>query len=253
MSTYVAITRAEFEDWLNDIGFRGKWSLKSGTGGVYALELSDLVAVEINSTTGTRDSVRDVGEASMSVKLVAIGSGRVLNKKAQGQSHFARTLNWRKNWKAGIDRMQEAYIKAKEFYDRLASVEDPAEYMNSWLTLIERAPGWKTNTFLTDLHGKVSKGTILSPKQEAAIEKAVSDARETKPAAQEAVKGAGEHPFLAPLRKLYVAARQAPDTWTMDFAASLGQQVKAGRELSKSQIKVMLDKMSAYRIAPPEV
>jgi hypothetical protein len=121
--TYVQLTRDEFEEWLTrDLGFSpSEWRLKPGRGGVYQLFLSPTVAIEVNSTTGAQDAVMGRGNASMSLWLASRVNGKVLNKKAMGQSHFARTLNWRENWKKGVERMKDAYLKSKDFYDRLAS------------------------------------------------------------------------------------------------------------------------------------
>jgi len=246
-ATYTQISRSEFEDWLDAIGYRGKWAIKQNTGGVYWIHLSDFVAVEINSTTGSSDAVMERGEASMSLRLVSRVSGRVLNKKAMGQSHFARTLGWKKNWKTGVERMVEAYVKSKDFYDKIASVADLHEYKLNWLREIERVPTWKNINFLVDLHDKVNDGGVLSDKQEAAIRKMVDEV----PTPQETPATPEEHPLVAPLRLIYAAARRENDQWTMTFTQSVAGQIKAGRQLSEAQLRIVIDKARIYRVKLP--
>ncbi len=246
-ATYTQISRSEFEEWLDAIGYRGKWDIKQNTGGVYWIYLSEFVAVEINSTTGSSDTVMERGEASMSLRLVSRISGRVLNKKAMRQSHFARTTGWKKNWKTGVERMVEAYVKSKDFYDKIASVADLREYKQSWLREIERVPNWKNVNFLVDLRSKVEDGGVLSDKQEAAIRKMVDQA----PTPPETPTVPEEHPLVAPLRLIYAAARREDDQWTMTFAQSIAGQVKTGRQLSEAQMRIVIDKARVYKVKLP--
>jgi hypothetical protein len=248
--TYVQLTRDEFEEWLTrDLGFSpSEWRLKPGRGGVYQLFLSPTVAIEVNSTTGAQDAVMGRGNASMSLWLASRVNGKVLNKKAMGQSHFARTLNWRENWKKGVERMKDAYLKSKDFYDRLASIEDLDQYKQDTLALIERDPNWQNDPFLSDMHDKVQRGSILSEKQQAAVERS-APRQQARPPAQEApVAPAAEDPRLPALRELWVRARAARDEWTMDFAKSLGEQLKAGRRLSPRQVEVVESKAQQYGV-----
>ena len=232
-STYAQITRDEFEAWLDSLGFQGKWRVKPGRGGVYQVRLSDDVGLEINSTTGSGSEVMDVGQASMSVKLVSLTNGRTLNRKAQGQSHFARTTNWRKNWAVGVDRMRDAYMKAKDFYDNIARIEDLDAYKRDVLAAIEAAnPDWRADQFLSDLHEKVSKGGVLTPKQEAALSRMKPSRGPAAPAPSSPV---GEDDRLPMLRDLYVKARGRGDEWGMEFTKSIAEQIKAGRNLSPKQ------------------
>lgn len=234
MSTYVQITRDEFEAWLNSLGLT--WRVKAPqTGGVYQLFLSPDVTIEINSTTGRQDQVMALGRASMSLWLASRHTGRVLNGKAMGQSHFARTTNWRTNWVKGVDRMREAYIKAKDFYDTLAQIEDFAKYKQDTLALIESRANWRANAFLLELHGKVSNGGVLSKKQLGAVN--------AMP-----VEGA-EHELLPKLRVLWTRARASGDSWTMDFVKSLADQIKHGRELSQRQLSTLDAKLGSYGLS----
>lgn len=240
--TYTQLTRDDFEGWLtHDLGFsRSEWALKPGRGGVYQLFLSPTVAIEVNSTTGSQDAVMGRGSASMSLWLASRVNGKTLNKKAMGQSHFARTLNWRENWKKGVERMKDAYLKSKDFYDRLASIEDLDQYKRDTLALIESNEGWQSNTFLSDMHEKVQRGSILSEKQQAAL----APRRAPAPPAQ----GGAEDPRLKGMRELWSRANRSQDTWTADFVRSLAEQVKAGRHLSPKQKAILDDKARFYAV-----
>jgi hypothetical protein len=253
--TYTQLTRDEFEEWLTrDLGFSpSEWRLKPGRGGVYQLFLSPTVAIEVNSTTGTQDAVMGRGNASMSLWLASRINGKVLNKKAMGQAHFARTKNWRDNWKKGVERMKDAYIKLKDFYDRLASIEDLDQYKQDTLALIESNAGWQGNTFLSDMHEKVQRGSILSEKQQAAL----TPRRAPAPApvapaprapAPAAPVPAQEDPRLRGLRELWGRAQHERDGWTADFVQSIAQQIKAGRRLSPRQEEILDDKARYYGV-----
>lgn len=237
--TYTQLTREDFEGWLTrDLGFSpSEWRLKPGRGGVYQLFLSPTVAIEVNSTTGSQDAVMERGSASMSLWLASRVNGKVLNKKAMGQSHFARTLNWRDNWKKGVERMKDAYLKSKDFYDRLASIEDLDQYKRDTLALIESNDGWQNNTFLSDMHDKVQRGSILSEKQQAAL----APRRAPTPAA-------AEDPRIQGLRELWSRANRSQDKWTADFVRSIAEQLKAGRRLSPKQEALLDDKARFYAV-----
>jgi hypothetical protein len=177
------------------------------------------------------------GSASMSLWLASRVNGKVLNKKAMGQSHFARTLNWRDNWKKGVERMKDAYLKSKDFYDRLASIEDLDQYKRDTLALIESNDGWQNNTFLSDMHDKVQRGSILSEKQQAAL----APRRAPTPAA-------AEDPRIQGLRELWSRANRSQDKWTADFVRSIAEQLKAGRRLSPKQEALLDDKARFYAV-----
>ena len=247
--TYVQLTRDEFEDWLTrDLGFPpSDWRLKPGRGGVYQLFLSPTVAIEINSTTGAQDAVMDRGDASMSMWLASRVNGKVLNRKAMERSHFKRTKNWRKTWKEGIDSMKAAYLGAKDFYDRMASIEDLDTYKRDTIALIRRDPNWQSDTFLSDLHDKVQRGSILTEKQQAAVERTVAriDQRQTPPAPP---APPAEDARLPALRELWVRARAAQDEWTMGFAKSIAETIKAGRSLTPRQIETVESKAQQYNV-----
>lgn len=256
--TYVQLTRDEFEEWLTrDLGFSSsEWRLKPGRGGVYQLLLSPTVAIEINSTTGAQDAVMGRANASMSMWLASRMNGKVLNRKAMDRSHFKRTKNWRKTWKEGVDNMKSAYTKAKDFYDRIAAIEDLDQYKRDTLDIIERDPSWQSNDFLKDMHDKVQKGSVLSERQQAALERTSRPQARPAPVAPPApvvetpaaARQVEEDPRLPALRELWARARAARDQWTMEFVQSLGEQIKAGRRLSPRQTEIADEKARMYGV-----
>jgi len=251
-ATYVDISRPEFEEWLATQGRR--WSLKSGTSGIYQLHLSNSVAVEISSTLGRAGSNMGRANASMSMKLVSTVTGQTLNKKAQGQKYFTRTQNWRDNLAKGVERMKTAYKKASSFYEAIAEVEDREKYQKETLAAIESIDGWNSDRMLADFHSKVQGGGILSKKQKAAIDRASASERKVAPRGPEpSPEPQGLTPkqeaFLGRLRDLYRAARDEGDDWTMNFARDIGEKLKAGGyELSPRQRELILEKLKRYRV-----
>jgi len=260
MSTFVRLTRQEFEDWLDrDLGYRGRWSLKQDRGGVYHIHLSDRVAIEINSTTGTQTRVMGRGRASMKLRLISRINGHTLNKKSMGQSHFARTINWKKNWKAGVERVRDAYLKSPSFYEKIA---DKDAYKAKWETAIQGIPGWENNPFLMSLKERLEEGKTLSDRQEQAVERSV--ARNPAPRNQRPVDDDPddfeipevpvtptpvENPLIQRLRVLWVRARDENDSWVMGFAQSVGQRLKSGQDLIPRQEETMQRLFTRYRVA----
>lgn len=279
-SKYVQMTRDDIEAWLDSIGFRSKWRLAEGRTGIYLLNLSPYVAIKFSSTVASTEAVVGYANASMHLSLVSLVNGQTLNKKAQGQDHFKRTINWKKTWKDGIDRVREAYLKASDFYDNIAQVEDRDKYRAEKLGLIESIPNWKGNSFLMDLHAKVDRGMVLSPKQLAAVEK-IAEAPRTPPTSA-TTPG---HPSVSPrddsgenegtdrdtdpereesemssrlnhqkildaklerLRMVWKAANNKGDTWTTAFVQSIAEQIKRGRPLSPKQVGILKVKLDAY-------
>lgn len=170
------------------------------------------------------------------------GNPMVLNKKAQGQSHFARTLNWKTNWKTGIERMKDAYMKSKGFYDALAMIDDRNEYKITLLARIEAISGWQGNHMLSDFHTRVEAGGILTIAQAEVIGKAEHKA----PAAP--TPAASDSDLLIRMRELYKAAKAKNDSWLLTFLTSVGQQVKSGREPTEKQMAVLTKNFASYRI-----
>lgn len=251
-TTYVQMTREDIESWLDEVGFRGKWKLSEGRTGVYLLSVGPNVAIKFSSTVASTEQVVGYANASMQLSLVSTFNGRVLNKKAQGQDHFKRTKGWRQTWKDGLDRMREAYVKAADFYNKLAVVDE--NYTRDKLKLIKSIDGWDQNPFLMDLHQRVQRGGFLSDKQEEAVMKFLGKGNATPkddppPSDRGRAETKKEQELdLQPLRNLYAAARSKGDQWTMDFSKSIADQLKAGRSLSERQKNLINAKLDAYGI-----
>lgn len=224
-STYVQITREEFEAWLDGISSRG-WERKRGTVGVYIIALSDRVGVEVSSSLTGREDVMEKAQASMQMRLVSRLNGLVLNKKAQGQDHFKRTKGWRDSLTAGFRRMEDAYQKGESFYEALAEIRDRDVYQREMLAKIEAVPDWDDDNLLAQFHSQVSKGGILTLRQRDLVEKA--GARRPAPPSV-------DDTLVADMRRLYAAARAADDQWLMQFLVDVAKLVKAGRKLTPRQ------------------
>jgi hypothetical protein len=258
-ATYVQIGREELEGWLDSIGYRGKWSRDPRFAGVYLLALSPSVAVKLSSTIGSADDAMAVGRASMQLALVSTVTGRTLNKKAQGQGHFKRTIGWKKTWAAGVETMKKAYLSSSDFYDAISVIEDREKYKIDLLNLIEKIPGWKNDNELLAYHRKIEQGGVLMPRErdfileESKRPVKVPDPQkiEPNPKAPDPVGEVDETRELRldALRRLWVAAKRANDEWVMTFAQDIAQKyVSQGRRLSGPQLKIVGDKLHQYRI-----
>jgi hypothetical protein len=234
-TTYVQLTREEFEDWLNSLGHR--WKLKPSTVGIYMVPLSDTVAVEISSSMTGRDDVMNRAQASMGCRLVSLITGFTLNKKAQEQSHVKRTINWRDNLKKVFQRMVDAYEKSSAFYDALAEIRDRDAYKREWMERIEAVPGWQSNSFLADMHERLADNGIMTVRQRDAVERALGRPQAAPaPTSSSAPAPSGvDVGLLAQVRALYAVAKQRGNQWVMDFSKSVGEMIKAGRNLSSKQ------------------
>ncbi|HUW96487.1 MAG TPA: hypothetical protein VMW58_11935 [Anaerolineae bacterium] len=253
MGTYVQISRDELEQWISGLPLKGRWKVKQGYAGVYLLPLSSVVGIKLSSTIGSRDDAMGKGRASMQLALVSLVTGQVLNKKAQGQSHFKRTTNWKATWEKGFDRLKQAYMKAQGFYDAIAVIEDREKYKNDLLREIETAPGWNSHKILADFHVRLEKGGILTSKQVGLLQSEVSKAVKTSPVPAVTPQQPSGSPIddslVGRLRELWKAAKQSGDNWLMDFAQSIGEQVKAGRPLTPRQEAVMEKNLKRHRLA----
>jgi len=264
-ATYVQVTREDLESWLNSIGYQGKWSRDGKTQGVYLLKLAPSVAVKLSSTIGSRDDAMGKGQASMQLSLISTVTGRVLNKKAQGQSHFKRTLNWKKTWEGGVDTMKKAYLASSDFYDAIALIEDRDAYKDDLLRRIEKLPGWDNNGDLLTFYRKVERGGVLMLRELDIVE----EIERRPPPAPKApdpqriestpdVKGEGftykgpqemKNLRMDALRKLWVLAKRQNNKWVMEFAQDIATKfVDQDRRLSGPQLRVVADKLKAFQI-----
>jgi hypothetical protein len=185
------------------------------------------------------------GWASMQLALISLVTKQVLNKKAQGQDHFKRTLNWRKTWKDGVERFREAYTKSQGFYEAIAIIEDRAKYQRDILKRIEAFPGWESRDLLADFHNRVQKGGILTSKQMELLDKLLSGGVGRREAPSHVVV---DEALLNRLRTLYVAARQKNDRWLMGFTTSIAETLKTGRPLTQQQQEALNQGFSRYRV-----
>lgn len=255
--TYVQVSREELEDWLDSIGYRGNWERDVRYSGVYLIHVSPTVAIKLSSTVGSSDEAMDVGRASMQLALVSRVTGRVLNKKAQGQSHFKRTLNWKKTWAAGIETMKKAYLLSSDFYDVISTIEDREKYKQEMLDLIKEVPGWDHDAALTTFHRKVEQGGVLMPREVALVHERIRrkeveqphspENPQTLPGSEEGIPV--QELKIDALRKLWVVAKRQNDDWTMGFAKDIAQKyVAQGRPLSGPQLRTVAEKLRQYRI-----
>jgi len=233
--TFVRLTRDDLEDWLDLTEWKNKWSRKEGKVGVYRLPLSDTVAVELFTTLSRQDDVMGLGMASMKLRLMSLVTDQTLNRKAMGQAHFKRTTGWQKTWLVGIERMKAAYLGSAGFYDLIATVENRDAYKAETLARIEKVPNWAANIALKAYHNQVTGGGILNAVQENTLAKALD-----RPPVDEAL--------LERTRNLYRAARKVNDKWTMDFAESIGNAIKASANLSQKQQSILTDKFRIYKV-----
>jgi hypothetical protein len=258
-ATYVQISREELEEWLDAIGYRGKWERDHKYAGVYLIKLSPTVAVKLSSTIGSQDDAMGRGQASMQLSLVSLVTGRVVNKKAQGQSHFKRTIGWKKTWALGIETMKKAYLSSSDFYDVIASIEDRDAYKNDLLRQIEKIPGWDNDAELINYYRKIERGGVLMPREmEFITEEAKRPAKgpdpqkiEPDPKAPDPVGEVDDvrEIRMDALRKLWVLAKRANDEWTMNFAKDIAQKfVSQGRRLTGPQLKIVSDKLKKYGV-----
>jgi hypothetical protein len=169
--SYVDISREELENWLDSLSY--KWTREPRMAGIYYIHLSDVVAIKLSSTQTASSGSMGYAEGSMKLSLVSLVTKQLLNRKDADRAHFKRTLNWKRTWKEGVEHWATVYNNAKGFYDRIAEIEDRAEYKKNLLKDIESVFGWDKNTFLSSMHEKVTNNSILTKAQEEAIAKFV--------------------------------------------------------------------------------
>jgi hypothetical protein len=246
-STYVQISREDLESWLSSLRLHEKWHLVPGKAGIYLLPLSDKVAVKLSSTIGSKDDAMGRGEASMQLALVSRITGQVLNKKAQGQSHFARTINWKTNWARGVELMRDAYMKAQGFYDAIASIKDREKYKTDIIERIEDYPNWRNHNILADFYERVVKGGVLTTAQAELLDKITTQKPKETP--KEDVPPARDEALYQRSRKLFQEAAKDHDTWLEGFLRSVGPKLRDGETLSPRQLEVLEQNMKRYKLA----
>jgi len=233
------------------------------------------VCIEIQSTLTGLEEAKSYAKASMQMRLVSLMTGRVLNRKAQGKSHFKRTKNWRKNLHAGVKAFKTVYEDSAGFYDSLAELKPGKagnqEYLTEMLAKIESYPGWVDNSDLSFFHKRVKGGGILTLPQKSELEAILASPAPVKPPtpvapapkvqipAQEPAQALSpdfseeDEVFLARLRKLWVSANRSNDNWYMNISADIGKKMKSGRmsymDLTQRQLANLEKGFKTYRIA----
>lgn len=167
-TTYVLITRLEFEEWLSGLPYR--WSRNERTAGIYYVEFSPLVGVKISSSIGNQDDAMGRGQASIDLALVSIPTQNVLNRKAQSQSRYHRTKGWRENLKKGLAHWEQVYRANQDFYDLIAPIKDRAKYQRERIQILSQIPGREQDEVLTRMQDILEKNGVLLPFQERVIE-----------------------------------------------------------------------------------
>ena len=261
--TYVKITREEFEAWLNTTQFAGKFFVKRGTVGVYVCPLTENCAIEISSTVGSEDAVMNKGDASIQMRLVSLKTNRVLNKKAQGQSHFKRTVNWRTTLKSALENFVSVYHKSATFYETIASITDREKYEKDIIDKVKSFPNWEQDSYLSRIHKKISEehGIMTLPEIEALNKyRGKHEHNNLPPKENEPVKPvppvavrpnapALDEQFLNKMRELYKHALKNNDKWLVDFITSVGKQYKERGTISDKQREVVDKGFKRYMIA----
>lgn len=245
-ATYVQITREEFEAWLKKNAY--KWERDKSKAGIYFVNLSDNVAVKISTSIGSRDEAMARARASVKMSLVSRHTGQTVlgQKKGQGSSHFKRTKGWKETWKKGIENLKTAYMRAKDFYDKISRIKDRKAYAADWQVKIESVPGWE-GTWLKTQHEKVKAGKLLSDKAEAGIEREISQAQSGGGKAAPSTPQVDDK-LINALRQAYAAARRARRDSDMKFLETLGKQVKRGYPPKGGQVQWWEDIQQRYHI-----
>jgi len=181
-TTYVDISREEFEDWVADAtrAVGKKWDVKPGTRGVYRIHLSKGVCIEVGSSQAQSGKSVGYAKGSMQMRLVSLLTGRTLNKKAQGKSHFKRTKNWRTTLLKAAKAFKSTYLDSQPFYEALAEIgpsrADKEKYTSTILTAIDQVPGWDGDDDLRRYYYKVQRGGVLTLREKTDMEGRVQDA-----------------------------------------------------------------------------
>lgn len=253
-ATYVEITRADLEAWLDSLGH--PWSRDPVKTSIYFVKIGPNVAIKVMSTLASSDKGVAVGEGSMHLALVSTLSGKTINKKAEGQKGFHRTTNWRDNWRKGIDRMTAEYEDKRAFYDQIANA-DPAQNARA-VAMIESIPGWENNSVLAFIHKRAKRGDDLSQKSFDEIEAAMvrtaprlPSPPPQRPTAPVAPAAPGPVRAVAPdaydprdgrpvaLREAYAIAKQVGKPEAAAFARLLATQIADGVPTTEAQLRMV--------------
>tara|TARA_Y100000310_G_scaffold345479_1_gene465460 strand:+ start:361 stop:1902 length:1542 start_codon:yes stop_codon:yes gene_type:complete len=247
---YVEISREDIEDWLRSLPH--KWSRKQGRAGIYYVHFSNLVGVSVSTTIGNADRAMARAKGSMSLSLVSLVTGKVLNKKAKDRSHFQRTTNWRKTWTGGVKHWHGVYNQMAGFYEKIAPIEDRRKYKADMLARIEAISGWEQDRMLSSFHDQVDRNSVLSDTQVNSIQQAERGGGRGAPAAPAPTTPAPAYDgsyWLDKARDLYREARRGGNNFGMGLSKSMGELFKAGRrDPSEKQWRSFLNLLDQFRI-----
>lgn len=182
---YVDITRKDVESWLNLFPYdwrRKPLGLGGDFAGVYQILLSDKVAIDVSTTVTRSDSAMGRGEGSMQLRLTSLVTGETINKKAQGKSHFQRTVNWRDTVAEGVVGFIKEYMSKRDFYERIAA--DPRDQRGRPAPAVLQAAKVEKdllrvegllevlfdNPILKTFRMQLQRGTALSSRQERTLD-----------------------------------------------------------------------------------
>tara|TARA_B100000963_G_scaffold316517_1_gene296381 strand:+ start:377 stop:1396 length:1020 start_codon:yes stop_codon:yes gene_type:complete len=261
-SRYVAITRQEFEQFLKSI--RKPFSLKSGTKGVYIIQLSDNVGLAVNSTIG--DEVRGLGKASIKLNFVSLHSqkfhkviygykkimARVVKKK-----YLQRSTNWRNTLKDAIDKCIAYYNQGSSWFEKIAIPDDMQQPQNTpqvsqdtldeLLKRIETIPNWDKNKFLKSLHTRVNGGNSLTERQLFFLKKNEDDLTSSQPSNRPAPKT-----NLDIMRDLYVTLRSGgASKEDLEELAEIGKSLKTRGFIETDDMETLSEICADYSVSVP--
>lgn len=214
-ATYVEITREDFEQWLRTLG--KPWSRDERTAGVYYVHLSDRVGVKISSSIGSRDSAMGRASASVDITLASLVTRKTLNRKGGEQSRYHRTQKWRDNFKRGVQHFAQVYEAARDFYERIAPIEDREKYKTERLRVLARIPDVSDDDVLSHVNKRLVQGGVLDDAQEAVMRVAAN-------LSEDQIK------FLARLERL--RQQSARDARTLGLIVNVRRTIWAGKPLS---------------------
>lgn len=276
-STFVKISRDEFEDWLYEIC--PVFERVEKTEGVYLCPVSDHVAVKVSSTIGRSGKVVDRGNGACRMSFVSRHNPRALPKppKTSDPAYqiLYRTKNWAKNWRRALEGFFASLRKHQAYYDTLAQ-QTQAEYAAEWTAKIESVKDYERFSILVDFREVLQKGEWLSYRQEATIWKFLNprrrrgstarkiDVKGTIAAAKKTSKkkrapmrtltSAEKQVILRAIDDLQVAAHKArpKDDWTIKFTSGdIRKRLHRMRAPTTRQAEVLREKLRKYKIRAP--
>ena len=255
-ATYEAISREDWEDWLDKAWGRGKWDRSPRHVGVYILHLSKNVGVYISTSISGDDTARDVGKGAMHFKMVSRINDRPLATKALkaaiGKIRWNRAGNWRKTIEADLSKIKRYYEKSAEFFDRIALESKDSDQRQKVhdsnaeiVGRIEAIPGWRDHDILQSFRQQASRGRDLSEKQMAVIENIEKQQQQygRRPDWRPGVHERDD--YLAKMRELWKKVNREQ----RDYINEMGQNLKHEGVLPAAEKAYLDEGMRKHRVA----